>query len=209
MTDWRVPAAAWWSSPDWHAYEALHDGPPGTRARLLASATWQTRVIDLEPSVPGLWAGVRKSYHSLIHRAEERDHFAPCSAAEFPVDCREVHRLASGHVTRSQETWDLMGEWIKTGTAMAMCAWPSDPYDSRPSAYALWIGAQDWRYYASGASLEDDLQHAVIWHSLIELKARGVRCAELGWQGEATTEKGRGIEKFKAGFGGVDVDARL
>lgn len=59
----------WWSSPDWLAYEAAGGYP--SRADVLASATWQTRVIDLSVSEAELWRGIRKSYKAIINKAQK------------------------------------------------------------------------------------------------------------------------------------------
>ena len=94
-----------------------------------------------------------------------------------------------------------MTEWIDAGIML-----PALAFRGREAvAFALWIVFRGSAYYASGASIEDDVQHAVIWRSLLALRARGVRVAELGWQGKAETEEERGIEHFKRGFGGRDV----
>mgnify|MGYP001561976968 FL=1 len=66
----------------------------------------------------------------------------------------------------------------------------------------------EWAYYFSGASIEPNVMHALQWRMIQQLKALGVETYELGWQGEATDEKGQGIEMFRRGFGGVDVPVR-
>ena len=74
----------WWDSSAWHAYEALHDGPPGRRAALLASAAWQTRVVDLSQNEAALWRGVRRSYHALINRLTHEYELAPAGWPLWP-----------------------------------------------------------------------------------------------------------------------------
>lgn len=201
-TAWRPHAAAWWSSPAWHAYEALHDGPPGTRSRLLATATWQTRILDLSPSEAELWTGLRKSYKALINGANRQLNFRLATDTEI---ARVLHLRCAGRVTRPLATWQLMTDWLAAGAGLLVLAYDG----AAPLAFAYAIRHADWSYYASGASVDDDLQHAVIWHALMALKARGVRWAELGWRGQAQDPKGQSIEHFRGGFGGRDEPARL
>ena len=73
--------------------------------------------------------------------------------------------------------------------------------------YCLIHGA--WAYYFSSATLRKNLNHALLWHAMKALKARGVRWLELGWQARAgDTDKDRGISHLKAGLGGVDIPAK-
>jgi len=69
-------------------------------------------------------------------------------------------------------------------------------------ASALWILYEGGAYYASGPSVEKNVQHAVIWKSLELLKAKGIRLVELG-QIDGETEKEKNIGKFKGGWGGT------
>lgn len=176
-------------------------GVPATTA--WDDASWATRVVTLQGD---LWASVRKSYRSLIHAAERKCLFLvwwnnPLGVSTIST-CQDVHRQAAHRLTRSPETWRLMGDWIAKGNALAVVA-----YDDAGTAvaFAYWIVDRGRAYYASGASLVDDVLHAVIWRSLIELSRVGCVRAELGWQAHAVDVKGQGIEFFKRGFGGTDV----
>ena len=199
-TDWRDAAAAWWASPEWASYEEAYGDEPGTRTRLLAAATWATRILDLTPPEQELWRGVRKSYHAIINKGRRR-----YTTTVNPLgieEARALHYLAAGHFTRAKRTWDLMGEWLRDGHALLIVATDG----GMPNAYAIWITHHGWAYYASGAALVDNVQHAVIWESILALKARGITTVELGWQAkDGDTEKDRGIATFKRGFGGVDA----
>ena len=225
--DWRADAAAWWLGSAWHAYEALHDGPPGTRATLLAEVTWQTRIVDLSLSEADLWRGVRKSYHAIINKTDRElkiEAIPQGEAGGLISTCQRVHRLGAGRQTRPDGTWDLMGDWADAGRGMIVMAFDYEHEMTEPGgfngfgpgsrwpscvAFAYLIVNSSWAYYASGRSLKKDVQHAVIWRALLALKTRGVRWVELGWQGQATGEKGKNVEWFKTGFGGCDEPARL
>ena len=204
--NWRADAASWWSSKEWHCYEKEYGDEPGARSRLLAEATWRTRIMSLDPSEAELWSSVRKSYRSLIHAGEHRYEIR-LGAGLSLLYAQRLHFEAAGCATRSQATWGRMREWIHEDHGVLMMA--TDRGSGEARSYAYFIVNGSWSYYASGASLEDDVQHAVIWRALLALKARGVCVVELGWQGQAPDAKGRGVEFFKTGFGGRDVPARL
>lgn len=152
-----------------------------------------TQVLDL---VTHEWSDLRKSYHSLIHRAQETySIYAADSIAVF----QRVHQAAFG-IVRSQATYDIQGEWLRNGLARCVIAALGD----EPVAAALWIVYEGSAYYASGPSLVKKVMHAVIWESLQQLRGLGVRFVELG-QVDGETEKERNIGKFKRGFGGMTV----
>lgn len=157
--------------------------------------TWETeehlsQVIDLRTHK---WSDVRKSYHSIIHRAQER-----CEIQEERTirEFRLIHRCAFGTV-RNNETFAIQESWMPE-RAMVVTAVNEK---SELAAAAFWIIYDGSAYYASGPSAEGNIMHAVIWKSLQLLKARGVTFVELG-QIDGETEKERNIGKFKAGFGG-------
>jgi hypothetical protein len=236
----------WWNSEAWHAYERANRQELGTRARLLASATWQTRVVDLSQDEAALWRGVRKSYHSLVNRLTRqfRERTYDDRLADVPRGCERqvtegegagyivrtcelLHKADSGRQTRSDETWQLMGEWAETGHGLFVDAmdWSEPPDDALVAAsplvvdgqpldmgtpmpivgFVYFVRNQDWAYYFSAASIRRDVNIALVWWAMLALKARGVRWCELGWQGEAQDDKGRGIEFFRRGFGGTDL----
>lgn len=200
-----VALMIWWETPQWLAYEEAYKSAV-PRVQELAEATWQTRVIDLSLDEAELWRGVRKSYHAIIHKAERdlsiAEWFAPC-ACEV---ARDVHRQAAGRETRSSVTWSLMQDWIALRRGLMVGAERKGVHDSA-LAFVYVIVWGSWAYYASGASLELNVQHALIWRAMKELKARGVRYFEIGWQGHAQDDKGKAIEFFKTGFGGADMPA--
>jgi len=189
-----------WDSDPWREYEHLCGEEPGTRSRLLASADWQTRVCDLALSEAELWQGVRKSYHSLIH-AVERQH--PIREGRTAVDigiAAAFHQAEAGRQTRPIETWELMAEWIESGHGLLMMT---------SGAFVYCTVYQAWSYYHSSAALEKNLTHALLWHAMKALKARGVRWLELGWQArECDSDKDRGISMLKRGLGGYDMPAK-
>lgn len=229
MSNFGDAAATWWNSLAWHAYERAYGDEPGTRARLLAMAPWQTRMIDLGQDEADLWRGVRRSYHAMINRLS-REYLAregPTAGKLRHVLCgpgagglirtaQRVHCLDAGRETRPDATWDLMGDWADDETGLLVMA-----YDYSDGAvpemtgwppcvgYVYFIRWEGWAYYASAASLVLNINIALVWWALLALRERGTRWAELGWQGQGTTEKERNVEFFRRGFGGVDVPASL
>ena len=198
---------AFWASDEWRAYEALHDGPPGTRSALLAAADWDTHVVDLRPSEAELWRGVRRSYHSLIarHRAGVRVYGAGQQdyPNRYPVDAAAaIHLEAAGRVTRPIGTWDLMAGWLASGDALCALAWVGD--DVLPVGYAYAVRHAGWSYYLSGAAVRRDISHALVWGLMRALRCDGrTRWFEVGWaERPGDGDKDRGIAMFKSGFGG-------
>jgi hypothetical protein len=213
-----------WDSPEWAAYEKAYGDAVGTRSRLLASADWQTRVVDLSLSEAELWQGIRRSYKALIHKVE-REHVIGSVSGDCIYSAMKIHEQEAGRMTRPFETWTLMGDWVRAGHGLLIGAgvhraveittagdqWPRFApvglVDMRGYVYCVIHGA--WSYYHSGVTREKNLSHAMLWQAMKALKARGVRYLELGWQARAgDTDKDRGISHLKAGMGGYDIPAR-
>lgn len=178
----------WKSSPlsNDHDFTEYVDGP---------ASAWDkdehlSQVIDLHTHK---WSDVRKSYHSIIHRAQERYHI---NEEANIIGYKLVHRCVFGAV-RSSNTFEIQASWMPKH-AIAVTAIGGG---GEIAAAALWIIYQDAAYYASGPSNEPNIMQAVIWQSLKLLKARGITLVELG-QIDGETEKEKNIGKFKAGFGG-------
>ncbi len=209
---------SWWDSDEWYAYERAYGTQVGGRARLLREAEWQTRVVDLSQSEDMLWRGLRRSYHSLINRLTERDPTFSISvhgseSSDATARAHALHLREAGRETRPQASWDVQDRWVREGRAVVAIASRAEAVasgercDIRDVAFAYAVRHGDWAYYFNAASSERDAQHAVQWKLMMALKAAGVRWYELGWQGEAHTDKERSIEFHKRGFGGTDYPA--
>ncbi|HAM40697.1 MAG TPA: hypothetical protein DCP69_05010 [Candidatus Omnitrophica bacterium] len=202
-----------WDSQTFHAYERLCGDEPGTRSRLLASADFQTRVIDLSLSEAELWQGVRKSYHALINAAQKNHGLSWdtqrggwCRVAEKV--CRPVHIESAGRETRPLATWEAMDKWVTAGHGLVVYVSRRTECISTVRGYVYAVVNANWAYYFSSVTLDKNLNHALIWAAMKALKAKGVRYLEMGWQGQAMDEKGKNIELFRRGFGGVDIPAK-
>ena len=152
------------------------------------------------------WKDIRDSYRSLIHGGERQyvisSHRGLGASAAFSAYERLHRRLHGG---RLDATYRLQREWLLDGRALVMLAEAS----SAAWGAAYWFVYKRRAYYGSGAYLARNISHAVVWHALQALQAFGVEQASLGWQGVARTEKERGIEWFKTGFGGHDVPVNI
>ena len=211
MTDaWRPHAAAWWASPAWHAYEVANGEVPGARTALLATATWQTRLLDLALDPPALRRGMRKGRRAEITAAAKRWTIRADAAMATIEAYIAVHQTAfpgarPAATYAHQLAWGDSG-WDDGGHGLAAVA--LDP-GGAPGAAVYVIRHGIWAYYASGPSRVPNTLAAVLWAAILACRAAGVRWFELGWQGHATDAKGQAIEAFKRHFGGVDVSARL
>src|SRR4051812_37813056 len=112
---------AFWSSPEWAAYETAYGDPVGTRAALVAGAEWRTYGVDLRRSDAELWHGMRKSYKSIVKARTREDGYVSVygrDGADRIEIARDLHGRVAGRQTRSEETWQIMGQWLATGTAL-------------------------------------------------------------------------------------------
>jgi hypothetical protein len=173
----------------------------------------RTQVIDLEPPEAELWAGLRKGHRSDVRRAErtlEIEVLDTRTIRDEAFDAyRRLHAKAAGRVTRPAVTFDLMHAWIRRGDALLVTARQQGALLS----VALLIVYKAAAYYASGANDPEaegpGIAHLVQWRALQELKGRGVRRYEIGWQQQVpvlhdvASAKQRSISHFKHGFGGA------
>ena len=162
------------------------------------------RVIDLAYDEATLWRDVRKSYKALIHRGEERFTVSVADASECGrhfESYERLHRLVYAE-PRPEATYRLQHGWLHDGYALVVLALP---LGREAVGATYWIVYKGSAYYASGAYAEDNIAHAVVWRSILALKARGIRSAVMGWRGLERTDKERGVTHFKCGFGAADV----
>lgn len=188
----RDPVTEWKSSPLANDHD-IGDVPDGYEI-----ITRRTQVIDLSYPLETLWAGVRKSYHSIIHRANEEHCISEHSYGGIGFYQR-LHAVACNGQPRCDETYRCQENWLRDGYGMLVMARAA--MSGKFAAASYWIVYKNCAYYMSGPSIEKNVQHAVIWHSLELLKARGIMKAELGQIG-GDTLKEMNIGKFKVGFGG-------
>lgn len=168
----------------------------------------ETQVLDLtqmewisESALKLKWGDVRDSYRSLINGAMLRFGFNDWAVSRLIAHrYRDLHRAAFGNV-RNDETFRIQEKWIEQGYGLFVLAWRGYEEIDLVAAGAYWIVYHGKAYYASGPSVEHNVQHAVIWHSLALLKHHGIQLVELG-PIDGATDKEKNIGHFKTGFGG-------
>ena len=200
---WAEYQAAYYSDrpqvTEWKSSPLANDHDFGDMPVGYEIVTRQTQVIDLSYPLPTLWQGVRKSYHSIIHRANEQYDIKQ-DATIMPF--RLLHHEAFGNV-RIEQTFIEQGRWLATGYGLSVSAnFNTQEGTQSTIAAAYWIIYRGSAYYASGPAVEKNVQHAVIWKSLELLKARGIQFVEMG-QIDGDTLKEMNIGKFKSGWPGA------
>lgn len=176
------------------------------RPRPDGSGEQGTFVVDLRVQ-PELWTNLRHSYRSLIYGAQKSHEIvvlntaSPSAAVDSAVSsAMHVHATAAGRITRSPRTWQMQSRWLQDGRALLALACR----DGCPRGFAYAIRWKGWSYYASGAALDRNVQHALIWNLILELANDGETAHfEIGHDAAPDAdEKARGIAFFKSGFGG-------
>jgi hypothetical protein len=97
-----------------------------------------------------------------------------------------------------------MADWATRGYAVTALAIPVGETYRAARGMALAIRYKQAAYYASGATLDDNLSHALIWHLMTTLRCGGLEQFEVGWGPRVSdTPKDLSIAFFKQGFGGA------
>lgn len=184
------------------------DLPECFAVEVLEETTWETAVVNLQYDEADLWKNLRKSYHALINKAQRTAQIMTIGqtqlvgGCEHPIEeARRLHIASAGRETRPVATWEMMARWMEEGFGVLALA----AVGGEMRAYAYAIRYKDWAYYMSGASLEPNLQHALIWQLMRTLRQDGERrYFEVGWLERAgDSEKEKNIAFFKEGFGGT------
>jgi len=170
---------------------------------LWLSESCRTRVIDLSVPIEELWSALRKSYRHTVLDSEARLVVSKEHNDQTWRLCQWLHMKASGRQTRPSESWVYQDSFVHADEASWFLA--KDQKTEELVGFAYVIHWKQWAYYASAASLRPNVSHALQWKIIQDLKARGVRYYEIGHQGQDASKKGKGIEFFRRGFGGVDV----
>lgn len=181
----------------------------------LADLGHAARVVMLQRPESALWRDVRRSYHALIHRAEERFRIQRMSLADLSgqsplCECMALHAVCAGRQTRPWETWDLMGRWASDGHADVWLAFDDTISTVSPAAFVYVYRWKGWAYYGHAASIAPDATHALLWAAIRYLSRTGVEFLDMGSlpAGEPD-EKALNVHKFKCGFGGQDWPVRV
>lgn len=151
-----------------------------------AAEPFFSQIIDLTKSTIELRAQLRKSYKSLVNKANiliEQD----------KIDgYRQLHREVFGDV-RSDQTYQIQQDMLARKQGFVII-------NKACSAAGFFIHNNHTCYYASGPSRL--LQHPIIWRAMVYAKSLGCKTLEMGEQVFCGEPKPVNISKFKRGFGG-------
>ncbi len=164
--------------------------------------SWHTQILDLTQPEAALHAGIRKSYTSLINKVNRTHEIVVDDKGELLKAFKRLHFGQAGRQTRPDRTWEIQREWCEAGNGLIVAAmrW------NVAVACTYWILYKGCAYFASSASINRNVVHALVWRAMLELKARGVGKLELGWcERPGDSEKEKKIAFFKEGFGGEAV----
>lgn len=170
-----VRAWKWWQSENWAAYCEAYGSDPG---RPVTGASF---VVDLSQD-----CNPHPKHQYEIRRQMADQHVRTCSSVE-PM--HRAHAYAAARETRSQTTWDLMNDWIKTRHGVCVT--------NGEGAWAYVICDPPGAFYASAAGKNS---HFMQWKIIQGLKNAGFDWYELG---EAHNE---GIGRFKSRFSNLVVE---
>jgi len=152
---------------------------------------YYTQIIDVTKDPTTLHSNLRKSYKSLINNRKEY-----IVSSGVISDLMDLHNHTKGQ-TRSFETWHIQKQMINKGEAFVI-------YDREIGSIfggaLFYINNNGIGYYASGTSVKQHPNHAIIWNAIIH--TQGLKYMELGEQVFSGNEKLVNISKFKRGFGG-------
>ncbi len=168
---------------------------------------WETAIVPLSLSKDEQFLRIRNSYRSLITKAKRKRSIVWGTAALFE-HYRYCHQSVAKR-PRPPETYEHQRRALESGSAFIVAATNEEhPYlmecykKNKPEIRSILacnyvMVHKGHGYYASGPSIEKNLQHALQWAAMEILMGHLDGCSyELGWL------KGDGIGFFKRGFGG-------
>jgi len=154
------------------------------------------RVIDLSLPEADLWRGIRRSYHSPIHRAEEQYQVGLL----YWLDLCDLYLEQPELPQIMPAQWECIGRIYNTGRFLVYGA--TDASGKVVGAIGIYHST-GWAYYGHGRSLVPNVNALLHWHAMRALPAYGVRHYEIGWEARPEDDaKARAIAFHKQGLGG-------
>jgi hypothetical protein len=172
----------------------LHRGQP---QRAVTPLGFRTHVVDLRHTDAELWRGLRRSYHSLIHRAQHQyvtADITPSTLCRLFVSQPELPQIPEAAWACLCRLWEAQRLWI-------LGAWTHERRLAGAIAIYRWKG---WAYYGHGRSVEPNVNHLLHWDAMRRLRDGGwAHYYEVGWEARPEDDaKAQAIAFHKAGFGG-------
>lgn len=164
--------------------------------------------VDLSPDMSGIKSGLRKSYKALITSGRKLGQVGVLNGEgpEIWGEFRQLHRVAAGRVTRSDESWQLQYSALLSGNAFLVYL---RDHSGRMVGAALFNTTHDEGYYSVGAYdralFDKPLGHVIQYQAIEEMKRLGLRWYFIGarpYPGDQPppTEKQIAIVSFQEGF---------
>ena len=174
-----------------------------------------TQIIDLRTDAAKLWTAVRHGHQYDIRRGERALTVKIWHGNEMPAsifeEYRALHAKDAGRVTRSEETFLMMRDWIHRGEGALAQVMKGD----QSVGFILLIIYRNGAFYASGCRDPDDMKlpvfHVAQWQLIQWLKQNDVWFYDIGVQQfskqwyDNPSSKHMNISMFKRGFGGTTV----
>jgi hypothetical protein len=176
-------------------------------SKITTSETEYNCYVDLSLPEEVIKTNIRKSYKSLVNWGEKNlricliDHANP-DYKKFN-EFKDFHFAVSGRKTRSDRSWDLQFESIKSKEAFLVLGYLNDQlvsgslvlYGKKTAYYG--VGVYDRELMAKNIAVG----HYVVLYSIYHAKRIGLQSIKLGYMSNSSTdEKEKNIYKFKAGF---------
>lgn len=179
-----------------------------------------TNIIDMEDDIDSILRKMRKGHKADIKSVLKSNDFRVdiFNKDNFTEDklqiFKEIHMVDAGRQTRTDRSWECMGEWIKNNHAILLLVWINSL--SKYCAGGFFILYKERGYYGSYATLDSYLLghkigHLTQWSAIEYLKQNNFEKYEVGYNyykanfKDTPNLKEMEISKFKRGFGGNEV----
>ncbi|MDA9262622.1 GNAT family N-acetyltransferase [bacterium] len=159
---------------------------------------------DLRLPLKSIWQTIRTSYKSIINKSKNDFMVENNCSPETWKECKRLHKKVSERQTRSDATWDIQFEMVKTGLAKVFYVCKGDEI----IGFSLFYISNKIITYAVGAydrNLFKDfpISHILIWNAIEFFKEKQFDFLYLGdeqFQSIKPDKKLDNINHFKKGF---------
>lgn len=176
-------------------------------ARGATAAPRFTASVSLTADEADRRSALRKSFRALVNWGARSIALSYINRAtpdrEDFRQYQEFHHRVAGRVTRGQESWDAMFDWIAEGGGELALG---RIQDGTLVSATLVVDGSAVSYYASGVydryRFDKPMAHWPLWNAIERAAARGLALFDLGEvpQRNAASEKEVAIGYFKRGF---------